>query len=148
MSLLAGVTVKPLAIALAIAGALLLASNLAWWGYAGGLRADVAKAEGARDAAVTERAAWKTRAGELHSANAAYDSEFAKLAGELQAAQAERARLQREHGEALEAARAAEADADRTLRAFMDRYAAQLRAPDCAGALASVQRLCPALEGY
>lgn len=148
MNLLAGLTVKPLAIALAIACAALLASNLAWWGFAGGLRADVAQAKGARDTAVTERDAWKTRAGELTAANAAYDTEFAKLAGELKSAQAEHARIQRQHGAALAAAREAEADADRTLRTFMDRYAAQLRAPDCAGALTTVQRLCPALEGY
>lgn len=148
MSLLAGLTVKPLAIALAIAGALLLASNLAWWGYAGRLQADVARAEGAGQRSSSERDAWKARATELKAANAAYDSEFTKLAGELKAAQAEHARLQREHGAALAAAREAEADADRTLRSFMDRYAAQLRAPDCAGALQSVQRLCPALEGY
>ena len=104
MSLLAGLTVKPLAIALAIAGALLLASNLVWLGHASSLQAEVAKAEGARDTAVTARDAWKTRAGELTEANAAYDSEFAKLAGELSAAQAEHARLQREHGAALAAA--------------------------------------------
>ena len=148
MGMLAGLTVKPLAIALAIAGALLLASNLAWWGHVGSLRAEVAKAEGTRDTAIMSRDAWKTRAGELTAANAAYDSEFAKLAGELKSAQAEHARLQREHATALAAAQEAEADADRTLRTFMDRYAAQLRAPDCAGALATVQRLCPALEGY
>ncbi|WFC43251.1 hypothetical protein [Pseudoxanthomonas sp. SE1] len=148
MSILGTAAVKPFAIALAIAGALLLASNGGWWAYAATLKASASSARAAVTTVTTERDAWKGRAGELKAANVAYDSAFADLAGELKAAQAENLRLQRDGAAAIAAAEAAQADADRTLSAFMDRYAAQIRAPDCASAMASVARFCPALEGY
>lgn len=148
MKLFAGTTIKGLAIALAIASLALVATNVAWWAHSSTLEAgrDTAKAD--LSTRTTERNAWKQRAGELKAANTAYDAEFARLAQELKAAQAERSRLEKAGAEALAAAEAAEADATRTLHAFMDRYATQMRAPDCASAMASVQRFCPALEGY
>ncbi|WP_447940103.1 hypothetical protein [Pseudoxanthomonas mexicana] len=148
MNLFAGATTKGLAIALATAIGLLLVSNGAWLVRASTLEAsrDVATADlGTR---TTERDAWKLRAGELKAANRAYDAEFKRLVAEHAAAQAEMVRLKAAHATALAEAQAAEADADRTLRAFMDRYAAQLRSPDCVGAMAAVARFCPALEGY
>lgn len=148
MGLLSAATVKPLAIALAIAVGALLLSNGVWWAHAATLEAGRGKAEADLGTRTTERDAWKQRAGELKAANTTYDVEFARLAQELKSAQAESARLRSAHSTALAAAEAAEADATRTLHAFMDRYATQLRAPDCASAMASVQRFCPALEGY
>lgn len=148
MGLMSAAAVKPLAIALVIAGGALLLSNGVWWAHSATLAAERDTAQAGFNARTTERDAWKRRAGELTAANKAYDAEFARLAQELKAAQAERSRLERDGAAALAAAEAAEADATRTLRAFMDRYATQMRAPDCASAMASVQRFCPALEGY
>jgi hypothetical protein len=148
MKLFAGATIKGLAIALAAVSVLLLASNGIWWVHAARLGAGRDSAEADLGARTTERDAWKQRAGELKAANSAYDAEFKRLVEEHAAAQAEMVRLKAAHASALAEAQAAEADADRTLRAFMDRYAAQLRAPDCAGAMAAVARFCPALEGY
>ena len=148
MKALAAAAVKPLAIALAAAVVLLLASNGAWWAHAARLEAGRDSAKADLNTRTTERDAWKQRAGELKAANTAYDAEFARLVQALKAAQAEHVRLETEGAAAIAAAEAAEADASRTLHAFMDRYAAQMRAPDCASAMASVQRFCPALEGY
>lgn len=148
MGLMSAAAVKPLAIGLSIAVGALLLSNGAWWAHSATLAAERDTAQADLNTRTTERDAWKQRAGELKAANTAYAAEFARLAQELKAAQAERLRLEREGAAALAAAEAAEADATRTLRAFMDRYATQMRAPDCASAMASVQRFCPALEGY
>lgn len=148
MGLVSAATVKPLAIALAIAAGALLLSNVAWWARAATLEAGRDSAKADLDTRTTERDAWKQRASELKAANTAYDAEFARLAQALKAAQAERLRLETQGAAAIAAAEAAEADASRTLRAFMDRYATQVRVPDCASAMASVQRFCPALEGY
>jgi hypothetical protein len=57
----------------------------------------------------------------------------------------EQARVQRERDAlALAAARAAERDADSTLRMWLDRYAAAVREPACAAQME--QKLCVALE--
>lgn len=148
MGLMSAAAVKPLVIALAIAVGALLLSNGVWWAHSATLAAERETAQADLRTRTTERDAWKQRAGELKAANTAYDAEFARLVQQLQAAQAERLRLEKEGAAALAAAEAAEADASRTLRAFMDRYATQIRVPDCASAMASVQRFCPALEGY
>ena len=148
MNPLAAATVKGLAIALAVAVLLLLASNGTWFVHAAAL-------ESARDSAradlgnrTAERDSWKVRVDELSAANKAYGVAYGTLARELQAAQLENTRLQREGGEAIALAEAAARDADRTLKTFVGRYAEQLRHPDCASALANLQRFCPALEGY
>lgn len=139
------------------AGALvvLVASNLAWWGYASHLssngrvaKADQATAEGARDLAATERDAWKGKARELDIANLAGQKAIAYLQQELKLAQGERRRLLDEGQQAIAEARARALDAEQAHKTFVDRYAKQVRNPDCAGALAVLQTSCPALEGY
>lgn len=59
--------------------------------------------------------------------------------------QIEQARVQRERdAAALAAAKAAERDADATLRQWLDRYAAAVREPGCAAQME--QQLCVALD--
>lgn len=155
MGFLSTLTVKPLLITIGALAVLLLASNGGWLLRANDLEAqrDVAKAnaeaaDADRDGAYTERDAWKTKAGELATANAAAMDNIESLVGELHKQQGENRRLQEAGRKAIAAAQADAADAERTLKNFIDRYAQQLRNPDCAGALAVVQQACPALEGY
>ncbi|GGD45744.1 hypothetical protein [Pseudoxanthomonas indica] len=145
---LSALSVKPLLIALTICLVALLTSNAGWW-----VRASVLSSE--RDVAVADRAvlatskdAYKVRVGELTAANRVYDAEYSRLAKELQLAQGETARLNAEGDRAVAAAQAKADEADRVLKTFMERYAQQVRVPDCAQALSTIQRLCPALGGY
>ncbi len=148
MGLLGAVSVKPLLITLAVVGAALVASNAGWYARASQLSAQ-RDAAGARVTAVeTERDAWKGKAAELKSANAAAQDGINSLTGELARVQGEQRRVQREGEQAVAAAKADAAEADRTLKNFIARYAQQIRNPDCAGAMAVVQQACPALEGY
>lgn len=96
----------------------------------------------------TERDAWKQRAEELQQSVAAHQQANAVLAGELKRAQADAAELREQDARALAAARAALAEANRTLASFVDRYHAQLRAPVCEQALNQLEAACPALSGY
>lgn len=145
---LSALSVKPLAITLVISVAALLASNGAWL-----VRATVVKAE--RDTAqagvrelMTARNAFGQRVAELTAANKVYDAEYAKLANELERAQHEMSRVNAEGERAVAAAQAKAAESERVLKTFMDRYAQQIRAPDCALALANLRTVCPKLEGY
>lgn len=155
MDLVSKFTVKPLLIAVVALLVLLLVSNGGWLVRTSSLSAqrDVAKAESKAEKAradhvATERDAWKNKAGELATANSAAQESIASLTGELQKQQGENLRLQAEGEKAVAAAQADAADAERALKNFIDRYARQLRNPDCAGALSVVQQACPALEGY
>lgn len=151
MSLLSGLTTTPL---LWACGLLLAACAwLGWNNHSLAAERDVAAAQ--RDTAVqrvgtveTERDAWKTRADELQAARAGDRRAIDMLRGLLAQAQGESARLEREGEQAVAAAQARAAEADRTLDAWMDRYAAQVRQGDCQTALAAVQQACPAMEGY
>jgi hypothetical protein len=155
VSLLQSITIKPLLYVTAALAVSLLLSNVGWWVNASTLRLRSKVANAEKDAALvtldartTERDAWKRKVVELHVANVASQQTTARLLTELANAQGERRRIQAEGQRAITAALAEAADADRTLKAFVDRYAKQVSAPDCAGALAAVQRACPALEGY
>jgi hypothetical protein len=141
--------------ALGVLALALLLSNLGWWAHASalGLQRDVADAtrdaaDARAEAVGTEKTAWKNKAGELEIANLAAQKTVDQLKIELATAQGEKHRLQQQGQQAIAAAQRAAADADRTLQQFVDRYAQQLRNPDCAGAMAVVQQSCPALEGY
>lgn len=155
MSLLPSLAVKPLLYAIAVLALSLLLSNLGWWAHASslGLQRDLADASkdvavASFTAATTEKLAWKNKAGELEIANLASQKTIGTLQLELKTAQGEQHRLQAEGERSIAAAQAAAADADRTLKDFIHRYARQLSNPDCAGALNVVQKACPALEGY
>lgn len=155
MSLRSTAVGKPALYAIGVLALSLLLSNLGWWAHASALTLQRDVADASRDAADarveaagTEKQAWKNKAGELEIANLASQKTIDQLKIELAAAQGEKRRLQQDGQRAIAAAQAAATDADRTLKDFIDRYAKQLRNPDCAGALSVVQQACPALEGY
>lgn len=104
-------------------------------------KAEVTRVSGERDTA--------TRRGtDLAAASRSWE----RVAGErlvlLDQAQKENTRLEADNAKAVAAAQAKQRDAERTLESFMSRYAAQIRAPDCAAALAQVDRQCPNLRDY
>lgn len=155
MSVLSKLTVKPLlwlaAAQFVVIAALcgLLALQQHWYDAkieTADARTETADA-GANTARV-ERDAWKTRAAELDAANFAHQSVNATLRRLLGEAQRENTRLQDDGRAAVAAAEAAKDEADRTLAAWMGRYAEQVRAGDCAASLANVERACPAFGGY
>ena len=118
-------------------------------------RADRDRAVAERDTAIeaksrvtTERDAHKVRAGELDLANGAWSEAFRAQGLELKKAQGDVVRLQREGQAAIAAAQAAAADADRTLKAFVDRFVRESRQPDCASALQHMEAKCSALSDY
>lgn len=100
----------------------------------------------ARDAAQTERDAWKGKAAGCVAANAAYGDVLDRL-------RAEQARRDREAAaaaaKAAEQVRAAQADA-RTAQAKLADYRRRFagKPADCAAALARLDAVCPALGGY
>lgn len=108
--------------------------------------AEQGKAEASRDAAITDRDAWKAKAGDALAANQAYDVIFER---QRQAA-AEQHRLAQE---AAAKAAAAVATAQREA-AKAERTAAEYRRvfgnkpKDCDAALAALDRVCPTLGGY
>jgi len=101
-----------------------------------------------RDAAVTERDAWKGEAERRGEANEAYADVVGTLHGELKLAQGERRRLEAAGRAAVAAAQAEARDAERTLQRLAAQFQAQSRVPDCAAATARVAQACPAFEGY
>ena len=105
-------------------------------------------AQQAVKAAETERDSYKLRAGELGLANGAWVEAFAVQGKAPNAAQGEVVRLQQEGRAAIAAAQAAAADADRTLKAFVARFATSSREPDCGRALIAMEAACPALSDY
>lgn len=60
----------------------------------------------------------------------------------------EHARVRDANTAAIKAAEAARVDAERTLGTFMDRYAEQLRNPECVTALNRLEASCEALSDY
>ena len=105
-------------------------------------------AEASRDKAITEREAWKSRAGELTAANLAYGSVVTGLREELALCQGENARIGQAGQLAIHRAQADARDADRTLAAFTAKFQTESRKPVCAAALSALDAACPALGGY
>lgn len=139
----------------ACAVAILAAGNLAWWGYASHLAgqrdvavANAGTADKALEGMVVSRDAWKNKVQELEVANLATRTTITYLQEALTQAQGERRRLEAEGQRAIAEARARAQDAELAHKSFVDRYAQQIRNPDCAGALTVLQTSCPALEGY
>lgn len=134
---------------------LLLAAAVVQTGRIHLLKADVSVANAASASAVawanelqTSRDAWKGAAERMQAATTKWESAFATVHRLLQDAQRENARIDAANRAAVSAAQAREAEANRTLDAWMQRYAAQVRQDNCAAALSAVQAACPALEGY
>lgn len=108
--------------------------------------ANQGKAESARDAAVTEREAWKSKAGDALAANQAYDMAM----GNMQEAAAEQQRRADAAAQvaatAVAAAKRDEAKAERTAAEY--RRVFGNRPTDCDAALVALDRVCPMLKEY
>lgn len=105
-----------------------------------------AAAASQRDAAITERDAWKSKADDALAANRAYDVIFEQQA---QAA-AEQQRLAdaaaQKAATVVAAAKRDEAAAERTAAEYRRVYGA--RPKDCEAALQALDRVCKVLQGY
>lgn len=148
MSPLGSLTVKPLLI---IAGVLLTIAV----GEAGALAIQHYRHASALAVAESGSEAWRVnfsaanaRVQELTAANAGFGETVAQLQAALKEAQAQTATIREQSSQALAAAQAQADDADRTLKAFMTRYAAQVKETTCAQALLHMESACPALTGY
>ena len=108
--------------------------------------ANQGKAEAARDAAVTERDAWKSKAGDALAANQAYDHAL----GQLQEAAAEQRRLSQEAAKkAASAVAAAARDEEKALHELAQyRRIFGAKPKDCDAALLALDRVCKTLEGF
>ena len=111
-------------------------------------RAAAATYEGASATCAAQKDGATTRVEELASANAGYGRTVGVLQAELALAQKQAATLKQQSDSAVAAAEAREADANQTLKQFMNRYAGQARETRCALALTEVEASCPAFSGY
>lgn len=135
---------------------ILLGVALAYSVIAGiGKDARIASLQGALS---TAQAQQKTLAAEKVTLQQALDTAAAareaaeKVASErlaiLERERAEHARVREANAAAIRASEAARVDAERTLSQFMDRYAEQLRNPECVTALNRLESSCAALSDY
>ena len=108
--------------------------------------ANQGKAEAARDAAITERDAWKSKASDALAANEAFGAIFEKqrlaAAEQQRLAEASAAKA----AAAVAAAQRDEAKAERSLAEFRRLFGT--RPTDCDAALQALDRVCPMLGGY
>lgn len=148
MKLPSVVAVKPLLWVIGVLALAVVALSVSLVVVRANTRASVASYEGAGAACAAQREGATTRVAELVSANAGYGRAVAVLQAELTLAQKQAATLKQQSDSAVAAAEAREADANRTLKQFMDRYASQARETRCALALTEVEASCPAFSGY
>lgn len=148
MKLPAVVTVKPLLWVIGVLALGLIALSVSLVVVRANARAAAATYEGATAACAAQKDGATTRVSELVAANAGYGRTVAVLQTELLLAQKQAATLKQQSAKAVAAAQAREADADKTLKQFMNRYAGQARETRCALALTEMEASCPAFSGY
>jgi hypothetical protein len=151
LSVLGKLTVKPLLWAIGVLLLLAVGQFVLLQLAQGDVRVAEANLETARsdlNARTTERDAFALRVDELKRANDAWVENIVTLQGELKRAQRDARLLDQEARQAVAAARAEAADADRTLKQFVGQFAAESRRPHCAQALAAMEAACPAMSGY
>ena len=148
MKLLSTLTVKPLLWALGALAVVLIALSVGLFVTRAAAAAAAATYEGAAVACAAEKGGATTRVAELATANAGYTRTVEVLQAELRAAQGQVVTLKQQSDTALAEAEAREADANKTLKQFMNRYAGQARETRCALALTDVEASCPAFSGY
>lgn len=128
-----------------VCGGLLLA-NAGQALYAYKLKADVATAEAAVATVTGERDAAKKTATDNFNASEGWK----KIANErrdlLIACQNENTRMREENDQAIEDADAKRKDAERALKTFIEKYAADVRTPDCAAARRELDAKCPVIS--
>lgn len=147
-ALIAGLTVKPLLYAVGALLAAIVVMSAAWYISARSAAADLSVAQAAADSANALLRTERTRTSELASANEGWQKTTGVLQAELKAAQDQVADIRQKSDAAVAAAQARAADANKTLKTFMDRYAVQVREPHCASALQQLEAACPAFSGY
>ncbi|HET7655747.1 MAG TPA: hypothetical protein VFK18_01970 [Luteimonas sp.] len=98
--------------------------------------------------AQVERDAWKDKANAASSANASCTQGIESLTVTLDRQQKACRAAQAANQQAIAAARAEAADADAALQRFIAQFRAQTPETDCGRALAALDTVCPALEGY
>ncbi len=148
MKLPAALTTKPLLWAIGILSLAVLALSVCLVVVRADARADAATYKGAAAACAAQKSSATTRVAELTSANAGYGRTVAVLQAELKVAQGQVVTLKQQSDGAVAAAQAREADANQTLKQFMNRYAGQARETRCALALTEMEASCPAFSGY
>lgn len=148
MKLPAAITVKPLLWMVGVLAIAVAALSVGLVVVRANARAAAATYEGAAAACTAAKEGATTRVAELASANAGYGRTVAVLQAELGAAQGQVVTLKQQADSAIAAAEVREADANRTLKQFMNRYAGQARETRCALALTEVEASCPAFSGY
>lgn len=151
MSILSKFTVTPLLYACGALLAIALAQAIA-------LKVEVSKVDAAksavtaaiaqRDATITERDAWKTKANGAVEANQAAGVAIDSLKATLAAQQAACSHNAQANEVAVSQARADAADADRTLKLFAKKFQTESHKPNCAQALSAMEAACPALQDY
>ncbi len=148
MKLPSALTVKPLLWTIGALVVVVIALSVSLFVTRAAAAADAATYEGAAVACTAEKGGATTRVAELATANAGYSRTVEVLQAELRAAQGQVVTLKQQSDTALAAAEAREADANQTLKQFMNRYAGQARETRCALALTEVEASCPAFSGY
>lgn len=148
MKLPSVVTVKPLLWVIGVLALVVIALSVCLVVVRANARAAAATYEGAAAACASQKEGVTTRVAELAKANAGYGRTVGVLQAELTLAQNQAASLKQQSDSAVAAAEAREADANQTLKQFMNRYAGQAREARCALALTEVEASCPAFSGY
>ncbi len=142
------VAVKPLLWVIGVFALVVIALSVCLVVVRANARAAAAAYEGAATACTSQKDGATTRVAELAKANAGYGRTVGVLQAELALAQNQAATLKQQAAGAVAAAEAREADANQTLKQFMNRYAGQARDTRCALALTEVEASCPAFSGY
>lgn len=148
MKLPSVVTMKPLLWVIGVLVLVVIALSVCLVVVRANARAAAATYEGAAASCAAQKDGATTRVEELASANAGYGRTVGVLQTELALAQKQAATLKQRSDSAVAAAEAREADANQTLKQFMNRYAGQARDTRCALALTEVEASCPAFSGY
>lgn len=128
---------------------ILLGAALAYSVIAGlGKDARIASLQGALSTAQAEKSTLQQGLDTAVAARVAAETVAKERLDILERERAEHARVREANAEAIRASEAARVDAERTLSAFMDRYAEQLRNPECVTALNRLEASCAALSDY
>ena len=128
---------------------IVLAAGLIYQTIAGlGKDTTIASLQGALSTAQAEAVTLQQGLDTAIAARAAAEEVAAERLAILTRERAEHARVREANAEAIRASEAARVDAERTLSQFMDRYAEQLRNPECVTALNGLEKSCAALSDY
>ena len=109
-------------------------------------KADVRTAEAAQRVAEGERDLAVTRASDAAAGAAGWKTVAGERKGLLEACQVENTRVREVNAAAVAAALARARDAETAFKSFVDRYAANLRNPDCVAARQRLDQFCAALD--